>query len=228
MHASTRSRFSRVHVDRAAQALLERRLGPEAELPLRLRGAAEAAARAVPVPRGATFSSEVLSVSSRTAAPARGSSSPRRSPGCRRRRARRCSAQRIRPRDDVVDVDEVAARDAAVVDWQRHALERAVDERRRHVPPDRRRRAAPLAGAEDLARAVDVLEARPHRRQAVLLVVVDASRTRRRSWRSGTGCRARARPGRPPCVASASSYVFSARACSPPPSRRPSSAARSP
>ena len=52
------------------------------------------------------------------------------------RRARRRRAGR----DDVVDVDEVAGGDAAVLDRQRLALERPVDERRRDVAPDRVRR----------------------------------------------------------------------------------------
>ena len=57
---------------------------------------------------------------------------------------------------------------------QRHALERAVDEGRHDVAPDRRGGAAPDARAERLARPVDVLEARAHRRQPEVGVVPDA------------------------------------------------------
>src|SRR5215510_7373460 len=58
---------------------------------------------------------------------------------------------------DVLDVDEVAGGDAAVVELERQPLERAVHEGRRDVPPDRRRCAAPPPGSEHLARPVDVL-----------------------------------------------------------------------
>src|SRR5262249_26328147 len=74
---------------------------------------------------------------------------------------------------DVGHVDEVARRDAALVELERLALERPPDEGRRDVPPDGRRRATPAARAEDLARAVDVLEARADGRHLVLLVEVD-------------------------------------------------------
>src|SRR5262249_25034079 len=73
---------------------------------------------------------------------------------------------------NVLSVDEVPRRDPTVLDRQGHILQGAVDEGRRDVPPDGRRGAAPLAGAENLSRAVDVLEPGLDRGQIVLLEVV--------------------------------------------------------
>src|SRR5215813_4448444 len=66
------------------------------------------------------------------------------------------------PTYDVIHVDEIAGGDPTVLDPQRKALQRAVDEGRRHVAPDRRWSAPPLSGPQHLARAVDVLEPRTH------------------------------------------------------------------
>src|SRR4051794_3820278 len=76
----------------------------------------------------------------------------------------------------VLDVDEVARGNPAVLHWQRLMLQRAVDERRRDVAPHRVDGPAPAAGAEHLARAVDVLEARLDERHAVAAVVVVAAK----------------------------------------------------
>ena len=91
--------------------------------------------------------------------------------GLARRAARGAGDQAAR---DVLDKDEVAAGDAAVLDRQRLPMQRLPDKGRGHVAPYGVRRAAPASGAEDLARAVDVLEARPHKRQPVAAEIVIA------------------------------------------------------
>ena len=68
---------------------------------------------------------------------------------------------------DILDKNEVAARDAAILDRQRLAVQRLPDEGRGHVAPYGVRRAAPAPGAENLARAVDILKPRPDKRQPV-------------------------------------------------------------
>src|SRR4051794_20767066 len=71
------------------------------------------------------------------------------------------AAQRagLEPARHVLDMDQVAARDAAVLHRQGLVLERLVDEGGGHVPPHGVDGATPATGAEHLAGPVDVLEA---------------------------------------------------------------------
>ena len=131
-------------------------------------------------------------------------------PGCRFRPARPQAAGHQAARH-VLDEDEIAAGDAAVLHRQRLAMQRLPDERRRHVAPDCRRRAAPSAGAEDLAWTVDVLEAGLDERHLVAGEIVIAVHLA-----DELGDRVRAvveqRDGRVLRVAVAPSKVFSATA----------------
>src|SRR4051794_24514736 len=159
--------------DRAAQPVLERRPSYEAELALGLLGAAEAQDRVIPRPgrrdlelraRTAQLDDQLRELADRRLDAARQVVDIAGLAALGTGQEAAC---------DILDVDEVARGHAAVVELHRQALESAVDEGRRDVPPDRRRCAAPPARAEHLAGPEDVLEPRSDGRQAVLAVVVD-------------------------------------------------------
>src|SRR5262249_15923157 len=81
----------------------------------------------------------------------------------------RHAAQRskTKPLDQILDEDEVPACNASVVQRQCALVERHPDECRDNIAPHRVGRAAPAAGAKNLARPIDVLKARLYERKAI-------------------------------------------------------------
>lgn len=161
-------------LDRAPQPFADIDLGGETELPCRLLGRREALAGAVPVTGGAQVErggvagvfvdqgGEIedgrLGAGGQVVDPAR----------------RTLERARHQAAGHVLDEDEVAAGIAAVVERQGLAVQRTPDEGRCDIAPDRVHRPPPLAGPKDLARPVDVGEARLDDRQAAALEVVVA------------------------------------------------------